>query len=63
MLEGEPIVIAQDGAWIDGNLKRERLTQDEVLEEARKQNIGSLDEVAWAILENGGAISFVKKSG
>jgi uncharacterized membrane protein YcaP (DUF421 family) len=62
VLEGEPIVLAQDGSLIDANLKRERLTPDEVYEEARKQNIGSIDEVAWAILETSGEITFIKKS-
>jgi uncharacterized membrane protein YcaP (DUF421 family) len=62
VLEGEPIVIVQDGELIEGNLRRERLDEDEVLESAREQNIGSLDEVAWAILETSGKMTFIKKS-
>src|SRR5919206_1119387 len=37
VLEGEPIVIVDHGALVDSNLKRERMTQEEVLEEARQQ--------------------------
>jgi uncharacterized membrane protein YcaP (DUF421 family) len=63
MLEGEPIVVVQDGKPLDGNLKRERLTIEELAAQARIQQIGSLDEVQWAVLETSGTISFIKKSG
>jgi uncharacterized membrane protein YcaP (DUF421 family) len=62
-LDGEPLVIVQAGKVIDGNLKRERLTIEEVAQEARLQQIASLDEVEWAVLERTGQISFIKKSG
>jgi uncharacterized membrane protein YcaP (DUF421 family) len=62
LLDGEPIVILQDGKPIERNLRRERLTLDDLAEKARQQSIGSLDEVAWAVLETSGQISFVKKS-
>jgi uncharacterized membrane protein YcaP (DUF421 family) len=61
VLEGEPIVIIQDGRVIERNLRRDRITVDEVLEEARQQQIGSLDDVAWAVLEPNGKISFLSK--
>jgi uncharacterized membrane protein YcaP (DUF421 family) len=63
ILDGEPLVIVQDGKVIDGNLKRERLTVEEVAQEARIQQIASLDEIEWAVLERTGQISFIKKSG
>jgi uncharacterized membrane protein YcaP (DUF421 family) len=63
LLEGDPIVIVQDGKPVEKNLRRERLAVDEVLEEARTQaQISSLDEIEWAILETSGNISFVKKN-
>jgi uncharacterized membrane protein YcaP (DUF421 family) len=61
VLEGEPIVIVQDGHLIEKNLRRDRITVDEVLEEARQQQIGSLDDVAWAVLEANGQISFLPR--
>jgi len=63
VLEGEPIVIVQNGKLLDQNLKRERLTEEEIAEEARQQQIASLDDVEWAVLENSGKISFITKSG
>ena len=62
VLNGEPVVVVQDGRPIDRNLKRERLTLDDLAESARLQGIGSLDEVAWGVLETSGEISFIKKS-
>jgi uncharacterized membrane protein YcaP (DUF421 family) len=62
LLDGEPIVMIQDGKVLDRNLKRERLTEEELAMEARLQQIDSLDKVGWAILEKGGQISFIKKA-
>jgi uncharacterized membrane protein YcaP (DUF421 family) len=61
VLEGEPIVIVQGGRLIERNLKRERLTEDEVAEAMRKQQIATVDNVAWGILESDGTISFIPK--
>src|SRR5437016_4694472 len=49
VLEGEPIVIVQDGRVIEKNLRRERMTPDDVAVEMRMQEIASFDEVQWAI--------------
>jgi uncharacterized membrane protein YcaP (DUF421 family) len=62
LLNGEPIIVVQDGKAIERNLKRERLTLDDVAESARLQGIGSLEDVAWGVLETSGTISFIKKN-
>jgi uncharacterized membrane protein YcaP (DUF421 family) len=59
ILDGEPIVIVRDGEPIEHNLRRERVTLGEVQAEARSQQIASLSEVRWAILETNGKISFL----
>jgi uncharacterized membrane protein YcaP (DUF421 family) len=61
VLEGYPIVVIQDGELLDENLKRDRMTPDDVAEEMRMQQIASFEDVQWAILETNGQISFVKK--
>jgi uncharacterized membrane protein YcaP (DUF421 family) len=61
VLEGEPIVVVERGKLVEHNLKRERMTEDEVAEEMRQQQIASLDEVEWAILEANGSVSFIEK--
>jgi uncharacterized membrane protein YcaP (DUF421 family) len=61
-LDGQPLVVMQDGKPIQKNLDRERLTLDDLAEAARKEGIAKLDEVAWAVMETSGTISFIKKS-
>jgi hypothetical protein len=61
ILEGEPIIVVQDGQVIERNLRRERLTVEDIAEEARKQQIAHIDEIRFAILENDGTISFIPK--
>ena len=62
LLAGRPVILAEDGKPIEENLRRQRITLEELLAEARLQQIASLDEVRWAVLETSGAISFIKKS-
>jgi uncharacterized membrane protein YcaP (DUF421 family) len=62
LLDGEPIVIVEHGKTIDKNMRRERVTMEDVMQAARQQNIRSLDDVDWAVMETSGAISFIKKS-
>jgi uncharacterized membrane protein YcaP (DUF421 family) len=62
VLEGEPLILVEDGKPIDRNLRRERLTVDELMESARLHEVASLDEVKWAVLERNGEISFIKRS-
>jgi uncharacterized membrane protein YcaP (DUF421 family) len=60
--EGQPIVLLQDGRPIERNLRRERLTLDDLREEARQAQFASLEDVGWAILENDGKISCIPRS-
>jgi uncharacterized membrane protein YcaP (DUF421 family) len=62
ILDGEPIVVVQDGQPIERNLKRERVTVEDLLSAARRQSIAKLDDVAWAVMETSGEITFIKKS-
>jgi uncharacterized membrane protein YcaP (DUF421 family) len=61
VLDGHPIVIVQDGKVIEETLHRERLTVDDLAEEARGQQIASLEDVQWAVFEPSGKISFIPK--
>ncbi|HEV7563864.1 MAG TPA: YetF domain-containing protein [Solirubrobacterales bacterium] len=62
ILAGEPIVLVEDGMTVAANLRRQRLTEEEIEAEARLVQISSLAEVRWAILETNGRISFVEKN-
>jgi uncharacterized membrane protein YcaP (DUF421 family) len=59
VLEGEPLVLVQDGKVIERNLRRERITIDELHAEARQQQVASLDDVRFAVLETNGRISII----
>jgi len=61
LLDGEPIVVVQDGKVIEGNAKRERLTLEDIAEAARLQQIASLEDVQWAVLETSGELTFIEK--
>jgi uncharacterized membrane protein YcaP (DUF421 family) len=62
VFEGDPLVIVDHGEIVERNLTRERMTKEEIAEEARQQQIASFDEIEWAILEANGSISFIKKN-
>ena len=62
ILEGEPVILVEHGNPIEKNLRRNRLTLDELAAQARIQQIAKLDQVDWAVLETSGQISFIKKS-
>src|SRR4051812_32211125 len=63
LLDGEPVVILEDGELIEHNMRRTRVTIEDIEEEARQQQIGSLDDVRWAVFENSGSISFIPREG
>jgi uncharacterized membrane protein YcaP (DUF421 family) len=63
VLDGEPHVIVRDGQVLEGSLRRDRLTISEVESEMRLAGIGHLRDVAWAIVEPRGRISFIPADG
>jgi uncharacterized membrane protein YcaP (DUF421 family) len=63
LLDGRPIVLLENGRPLEQNIRRERITIEEIAAQARLQQIDSLDKVQWAVLETSGEISFLKKQG
>jgi uncharacterized membrane protein YcaP (DUF421 family) len=61
ILAGEPIILVENGEPVERNMRRQRLTLEEVQAEARLAQIFALEDVRWAILETDGRISFVEK--
>jgi uncharacterized membrane protein YcaP (DUF421 family) len=62
VFEPEPLILVEDGRVVEKNLRKERMTREEIAAEARLQQIPTLDRVQWAVLESGGRISFIPKS-
>lgn len=61
LLDGRPRVIIKEGELLSGSLRRDRLTRSEVESEMRLAGIASMSDVAWAIIEPQGKISFIRK--
>src|ERR1044072_107022 len=61
VLAGEPVVLIDDGRVLEQHLSRERLTREELEEQARLSQLDSLDKARWAVLETSGQISFIPK--
>jgi uncharacterized membrane protein YcaP (DUF421 family) len=61
LIEGQPLILVQEGKPIEKNLRTERLLVDDVAEEARAQGLESIDEIKWCLLEPSGSMSFIKK--
>jgi uncharacterized membrane protein YcaP (DUF421 family) len=59
VMDGEPVVLLENGRPIERNLRRERLTLEEVAEKARLSQVESLDDVRLAVLETNGDISII----
>jgi uncharacterized membrane protein YcaP (DUF421 family) len=62
VLEGEPVLLIADGEILHKHVRSERLTVEELVAEARQNQIASLDEVRFAVLETNGRISFLTRS-
>lgn len=54
-------VLIQDGKILEDNMKKERLSTDELLEELRKKDVFKLADVEFAIMESDGAINVLQK--
>ena len=62
IIEGEPIILVADGRVLERNLHRQRMTVEELGAEARLAQIGSLQDVRYAVLESNGRVSFFTRS-
>lgn len=62
LLEGVPVIIVENGQVVEQNLRRNRLTHEEIAAAARVESIESIADIEWAVLETNGQISFIKKS-
>lgn len=60
-IEGQPLILVQDGMPVEKNLRSERIRVDDIADEARGQGIEKIDDIKWCLLETSGSMSFVKK--
>jgi uncharacterized membrane protein YcaP (DUF421 family) len=60
-VEGRATIFIKDGKIMEDNLKSEKYTTDELLEQLRKKDIFKLADVEFAVLESNGEISTLLK--
>lgn len=60
-LEGRATVFVKDGKVLEDNLKKERYTADELMEQLRQKNVFNTNEVEFAVLETSGDLSVLLK--
>ena len=59
LIEGNPVIVVQDGRVQREALRIERVTVEELLDAAREQGIHDLREVTFGVLEATGKFSFL----
>lgn len=62
LMEGEPVVVIQNGKIFEKNLGKLRSNVDDLMSQLRQQQVFDLNEVEFAILEPHGRLSVLKKS-
>ncbi len=60
-LESRPAIVVEDGVVDQEMLKIERLTLDDLYDEARNAGIDRISDIRWAILEADGKMSFIRQ--
>jgi uncharacterized membrane protein YcaP (DUF421 family) len=62
VLEGQPVVLVENGRMIEHNMKRERITVEDIESEGRQQQVTDIADMRWALLETNGRISVIPAS-
>ncbi|MBM7624468.1 YetF domain-containing protein [Sporohalobacter salinus] len=62
IVEGEPIIIIQNGKILEDNMRKARYNLDHLEMQLRQKGVFDLSQVEFAILESHGKLSVLKKS-
>lgn len=62
ILQGDPVLLIYEGVLIEKNLKRERLTMEELMAALREHGVTEISDVKLAMLEIDGNISVVSQA-
>ncbi len=63
VIEGKPQYIIYKGRVLQNVLDENRISINEILSEMRAQGVGDISEVYYAVIEQNGALSILKKGG
>lgn len=62
-VDNRPLLLFRDGSFHDGNVRKAKLTMDDVYEALRLNGTTTLDEVAAVIIERNGSLSVLPRTG
>jgi uncharacterized membrane protein YcaP (DUF421 family) len=62
-MTSQPTLLYYQGSFLEKNMRKERVSKDDLLGTVRQNRIGSLDEVEAIVLETNGSVSVIKKGG
>lgn len=62
IVEGNATILIKDGKILEDNLKKERLTSEDLMEQLRLKNAFSLADVEFALMEASGEVSVLLKA-
>nr|WP_238457197.1 DUF421 domain-containing protein [Litchfieldia salsa] len=60
-IEGKPTVFIKEGKVMEGNLRKEKFTAEELLSQLRKSRVFQLSDIEYALLEPCGNLSYLLK--
>ena len=63
LMDGEPTIVIKKGLILEKELKKQRLNLDDLFMQLRLNQVFSVIDVEYAILEPNGALTVMKKSG
>ncbi|ARP99654.1 uncharacterized protein DUF421 [Pseudorhodoplanes sinuspersici] len=61
LIKPAPLPLVRDGKMLFKNMRREMISADDLLSQARQQGIADIADVEAACLESNGEISFIKR--
>ena len=62
ILDGVPVILIEHGKIMEKNMRKEKLSINDLLEECRQKNIFNIADIDFAILETSGRLSILPKS-
>ena len=63
LIDGTPVVVFERGKFNEGQMRRLRLTPQDVMAAARQRGLQRLDQVRYAVAERDGKVSIVEEGG
>jgi uncharacterized membrane protein YcaP (DUF421 family) len=61
MLQAPPLKLVRDGRMVRANMRRELMTEDDLMAALREHGVESLAQVKLAMMESGGEISVLRR--